>query len=160
MREFASDSPSLNITDFCPSGRCLELPSRLSTPTGTITVGGVGKPPANCCKGGIVEQYSIGLFGLGCLPYNHLSNTPNSGDWNLFFLFFFSSQPITKICIENQQNRMRNELNETGGKRLKDASRIHCQLKGKSGKFFCILRNTMKIFEKSTICLCITLTNY
>lgn len=66
--------PSLNITDFDPSVRCFE-PSLFSTPTGTITVGGGGNPPANCCKGGIVEQYSIGLFGLGCLPYNHLSNT-------------------------------------------------------------------------------------
>ena len=33
-------SPSLNITDFCPSDRCFELPSRLRTPTGTMTVGG------------------------------------------------------------------------------------------------------------------------
>lgn len=57
------------MTDFWPSGRCFELPSRFKTPTGTITVGGGGKPPDNCCKGGIVEQYSIGLFGLGCFPY-------------------------------------------------------------------------------------------
>lgn len=55
----------------------------MRTPTGTITVGGGGKPPANCCKGGIVEQYSMGLFGLGCLPYNHLSNTSNiDGSFN------------------------------------------------------------------------------
>lgn len=67
------------MTDFCPSERCFVLPSLLRTPTGTMTVGGGGKPPTNCCKGGIVEQYSIGLFGLGCLPYNHLSNTPNFG---------------------------------------------------------------------------------
>lgn len=64
------------MTDFGPSGRCFVLPSLLRTPTGTITVGGDGKLPANCCKGGIVEQYSIGLFGFGCLPYNDLLNTP------------------------------------------------------------------------------------
>lgn len=61
------------MTDLDPSERCFVLPSLLRTPTGTITVGGGGgNPPASCCKGGIVEQYSIGLFGLGGLPYNHL----------------------------------------------------------------------------------------
>lgn len=74
--------PSLNITDFCPSVRCFE-PSLFRTPTGTITVGGGGKPPANCCKGGIVEQYSMGLFGLGCLPYNHLLNTSNNDIYSI-----------------------------------------------------------------------------
>lgn len=60
-------SPSLNITDFWLSTRCFVLPSRLRTPTGTMTLGGWGIASFNCCKGGIVEQYSIGLFGLGCL---------------------------------------------------------------------------------------------
>lgn len=81
--------PSLNITDFEISGRFFVPPSLLRTPTGTITVGGGGNPPANCCKGGIVEQYSIGLFGLGCLPYNHLSNTPN------IYIYFFIQQTQT-----------------------------------------------------------------
>lgn len=85
--------PSLNMTDFETSGRLFVPPSLLRTPTGTITVGGGGNPPANCCKGGIVEQYSMGLFGLGCLPYNHLSNTPN------IHVYFFIQQTQI-ICIE------------------------------------------------------------
>lgn len=39
---------------------------RLSTPIGTMTVGG-GLAPESCicCNGGIVEQQSSGLFGCG-----------------------------------------------------------------------------------------------
>jgi hypothetical protein len=41
----------------------------LRTPTGTSTLGGgCLKTLAACSSGGMVEQYSIGLFGLGCLP--------------------------------------------------------------------------------------------
>lgn len=44
------------------------LPSRLSTLTGTKTDGtGWFLETPTCCNGGTVEQYSIGLFGLGCL---------------------------------------------------------------------------------------------
>ena len=39
-------------------------PSFLKTPTGTMTVGG-GTVPCTCSMGGIVEQYSLGLLGLG-----------------------------------------------------------------------------------------------
>ena len=41
----------------------------LSTPTGTITLGGVAVAPsaATCWCGGMVEQYSIGLAGLGLI---------------------------------------------------------------------------------------------
>lgn len=44
------------------------VPGCFKTPTGTITVGGgeLRAPEAwACCKGGIVEQYSAGLLGLG-----------------------------------------------------------------------------------------------
>lgn len=44
------------------------LPGGLRTPTGTMTVGG-GEPSTPeawaCCRGGMVEQYSAGLLGLG-----------------------------------------------------------------------------------------------
>jgi len=48
-------------------------PSLLRTPTGTSTGtstlgGGCLKTFAACSSGGMVEQYSIGLFGFGCLP--------------------------------------------------------------------------------------------
>jgi hypothetical protein len=48
-------------------------PSLLRTPTGTKTGtstlgGGCLKTFAACSSGGMVEQYSIGLFGFGCLP--------------------------------------------------------------------------------------------
>lgn len=48
---------------FSPSA-----PGCFRTPTGTMTVGGgeLRAPEAwACCKGGIVEQYSAGLLGLG-----------------------------------------------------------------------------------------------
>lgn len=42
------------------------LPSRFSTPTGTMTVGGgTGGAAAACCGGGTREQYSMGLLGSG-----------------------------------------------------------------------------------------------
>lgn len=44
------------------------LPVCFSTPTGTMTVGGgeLSTPEAcACCRGGMVEQYSAGLLGLG-----------------------------------------------------------------------------------------------
>jgi hypothetical protein len=48
----------------------LEVSGLLSTPTGTMTLGGEAEPaPATsddtCCIGGMVEQYSIGLAGFG-----------------------------------------------------------------------------------------------
>ncbi len=42
------------------------VPSLLRTPTGTITDGAACEDPATWSKGETVEQYSIGLFGLGC----------------------------------------------------------------------------------------------
>lgn len=44
------------------------LPGCFRTPTGTMTVGGgeLSTPDAcACCSGGMVEQYSAGLLGLG-----------------------------------------------------------------------------------------------
>lgn len=47
---------------------CKHLPSLLSTLTGTKTDGkGWFFESVTCCKGGTVEQYSIGLLGFGCL---------------------------------------------------------------------------------------------
>lgn len=51
----------------------INSPSLLRTPTGTSTGtstlgGGCLKTFAACSSGGMVEQYSIGLFGFGCLP--------------------------------------------------------------------------------------------
>lgn len=43
------------------------LPSRFRTLTGTKTEGGDGCVGPTCKGGGIVEQYSIGLFGFGLL---------------------------------------------------------------------------------------------
>lgn len=45
----------------------MDLPSRLRTLTGTKTEGGDGCVGPTCKGGGIVEQYSIGLFGFGLL---------------------------------------------------------------------------------------------
>ena len=42
----------------------MALPSFRRTPTGTMTLGG-GELGVACCGGGMVEQYSLGLFGLG-----------------------------------------------------------------------------------------------
>lgn len=49
-------------------GSVPSVPGCFKTPTGTITVGGgeFSTPEAwTCCKGGMVEQYSAGLLGLG-----------------------------------------------------------------------------------------------
>lgn len=51
-------------------------PVRLSTPTGTITAGGLWQSDVTCCNGEIVEQYSEGLFGFGLW----LGELPPSGD--------------------------------------------------------------------------------
>lgn len=51
-------------------------PSRFKTPTtGTNTDGGLGWVGPTCNKGGIVEQYSIGLFGFGLFTDKLLTAT-------------------------------------------------------------------------------------
>lgn len=58
----------------CPklAVRCVpSLPGCLRTDTGTMTVGGgeLRVPAARaCCMGGMVEQYSDGMLGLGLGP--------------------------------------------------------------------------------------------
>lgn len=42
----------------------VNLPSRFKTLAGTRTEGGCERALA-CCEGGITEQYSLGLLGLG-----------------------------------------------------------------------------------------------
>ena len=50
-----------------PEGQVMtDKPVVLSTPVGTITVGG-GLPGRACWVGGTVEQYSLGLLGFGGL---------------------------------------------------------------------------------------------
>lgn len=69
--------------------------------------GGGGKPPANCCKGGIVEQYSMGLFGLGCRTYNNLSNTPT---FLLFSLSFTSTNSGKNRRMQDLSDRLSSQI--------------------------------------------------
>ena len=50
--------------DFFEIDLKLISPCFRSTPTGTMTVG-KAVLVCTCCRGGIVEQYSLGLLGLG-----------------------------------------------------------------------------------------------
>lgn len=116
---------------FSPSA-----PGCFRTPTGTMTVGGgeLRAPEAwACCKGGIVEQYSAGLLGLGLWlealimfsqawakankeqePWSQrkVSNSPNPC---VKFSAVVRMDPATsQICTEKETGRVRKGPDQVG----------------------------------------------